>query len=260
MIAAAALRLHDTTQALEISRMTRTLKSGLLALALAATALSGTVALAKEVVIGTATYNYAPVRDTINIGGRAGQFKAVRMEVRQSDVEILDLKIVYGNGSGEDIKVRQMFKAGSSSREIDLAGKARAIKQIIVTYLPKGPAKILFYGVEAGKAANWEPLGCKVVGFGVDKDTIEVGRKEGAFSSIKLKVKQAPIEFFAVRVVFGNGQRQDIKINQKVPAGSESNAIDLAGDARGIQRVDLLYRSLPTFKGKAEVCVDGRQK
>ena len=63
-----------------------------------------------------------------------------------------------------------------------------------------------------------------------------------------------------MRVVFGNGQRQDIKINQKVPAGSESNAIDLAGDARGIQRVDLLYRSLPTFKGKAEVCVDGRQK
>ena len=129
-----------------------------------------------------------------------------------------------------------------------------------MTYVPKGPAKILFYGVEAAKTPSWEQLGCKTVSFAVDKDTIEVGRKDGSFSSIKLKVKQAPIEFFAVRVVFGNGQRQDINIRQKVPAGSESSAIDLAGDARGIQKIDLLYRSLPTFKGKAEVCVDGRQR
>ena len=77
----------------------------------------------------------APQRDVVNIGGREGQFKAIRLEVRQSDVEVLDLKIVYGNGDAEDIRVRQMFKAGSSSRVIDLKGGKRAIKQIIVTYV-----------------------------------------------------------------------------------------------------------------------------
>lgn len=231
----------------------------LAAAAMAFTGLCSGAVLAKEQLIGTAVFNIAPVRDTVKIGGQEGQFKAIRMDVRQSDVEVLDLKIVYGNGTREDIKVRQVFKAGSSSRDIDLAGKTRAVKEIIVTYIPKGQARIAFIGIEGAKVPSWEPLGCKSVGFGVDKDTITVGRADGQFKSIKLKVKQAPIEFFAVRVVFGNGQRQDIKINQKVRAGSESGPIDLAGDARGIRNVDLLYRSLPTFKGKADVCVEGRQ-
>jgi hypothetical protein len=230
-------------------------------LALACTATITVPAMAKEQVIGTASFTQQPVRETVKVGAGEGRFKGIRMEVRQSDVEILDLKVVYGNGSDEDIRVRQMFKAGSSSRVIDLEGRRRAIKHIIVTYLPKGPARIVFFGVEsAAQAASWERLGCKNVGFIVDKDTIDVGRKDGAFKSLKLKVRQAPVEFFAVRVMFGNGLRQDIQIREKVPAGAESRPIDLAGDARGIQKIDLLYRALPTFKGKAEVCVDGLQK
>ncbi len=237
------------------------LLTSIAAFGLAFTAFSSGAAMAKEQQIGSVTFSQQPVRETIKIGSREGQFKSIRMEVRQSEIEVLDLKIVYGNGADEDIRVRQSFKAGASSRVIDLAGFKRAIKQITVTYLPKGPAKIVFFGVEGASAApNWERLGCKTVGINVDKDRIDVGRKDGAFKSLKLKVRQAPIEFFGVRVVFGNGQRQDIQIKQKVPAGAESRPIDLAGDARGIQRVDLLYRSLPTFKGKAEVCVDGLQK
>ena len=241
--------------------MTHVLTSKLFALSLACVLLDTSAALAKEQLIGTATFAQGPVRATLNIGKGASLYTAIRMEVRQSDAEVLDLKIVYGNGSGEDIRVREKFKAGSSSRVIDLAGKSRNIKQIIVTYVPMGPAKIVFFGVEAAAPApSWERLGCQSVGFGVDKDVIEVGRAEGAFTSLKLRVRQAPVEFFGLRVVFGNGRRQEFQINQKVPAGAESRRIDLAGDARGIGKIDLLYRSIPAFKGKAEVCADGLQK
>lgn len=235
------------------------LKSSLVALGLMFGAALGTSAQAGEQVIGTTSYQAQPLRETLNIGSREGQFKALRMEVRQSDVEVLDLKIVYGNGASEDIPVRQIFRAGTSSRVIDLKGYQRAIKQIIVTYVPKGPAKIVFYGVEGAPIfSGWERLGCKQVNFFVDHDVIKVGRNEGTYRSLRLKVREAPVEIFDMRVTFGNGAKQVIKVGQKVPAGAESRPIDLNGKDRGIQTIELLYRSIPTYKGKAEICVDGR--
>ena len=216
---------------------------------------------AKEQSLGTAVYEAKPQRDVVDVGAKEGAFKAIRFEVKGSDVEVLDLKVVYGSGAADDIPVRQSFKAGSTSKTLDLAGRQRAIKQIVVTYKAKGPARIQFFGIEGAAAtASWERLGCQTVGFGVDRDVVKVGRKEGAFSAIRLKVRQAPIEIFDLKVVFGNGRSQDIRVRTKIAAGGETRKIDLKGDERGIDRVQLIYRSIPTFKGKAEVCVDGLQR
>lgn len=240
--------------------MRQGLKAAVLALAMGAAVLGSGAAMAREELLGTTIYEARPQRDTVNVGAREGQFKAIRMEVRQNDVEVLDLKIIYGNGNVEDIRVRETFKAGSSSRVIDLKGSNRVIKQIVVTYMAKGPARIQFYGIQAAVARDWERLGCKTVSFGVDRDVIQVGRKDGLFRAIRLRVREAPVEFFDVKVVFGNGKRQDIRVRQVIRPGEETRVIDLAGDNRGIARVELLYRSIPTFKGRAEVCVNGLQR
>ncbi len=238
------------------------LRTAALALALSFTALSGTAAMAKEELIGQTSFGLKPIRDVIEVGGREGAFVGLRMEVQQSAVEIVDLKVVYGNGSSEDISVRQVFKAGSSSRVIDLKGFKRAIKQIIVTYVPQGPAKIRFFGVQAagGGGADWERLGCKEVRFLVDKDTVTVGRREGTFKAIRLKVRKAPVEMFALRVVYANGAKQDIQVRAVIPDGATTRNIDLAGNNRGIDKIEMIYRAIPTFKGTAEVCVDGLQR
>lgn len=230
-------------------------------LALAAWPLAAGSAQAREQLIGTAVYEQRPQRDVVEVGAREGAFKAIRFEVKGSDVEVLDLRIVYGNGATEDIRVRQLFKAGSSSRVIDLSGRQRAIRQIIVTYVAKGPARIQFFGVEgAAAAASWERLGCKDVGFLVDRDVIRVGRREGAFSAIRIKVRKAPVEFYDLRVVYGNGDSQSFRVRALVPAGGESKPIDLDGRSRGIDRIEMIYRAVPTFKGTAEVCIEGQQR
>lgn len=217
-------------------------------------------ASAREVLIGSTTYQARPVRDTIDIGGREGQFRGLRFDVRQGDVEVLEFRVIYGNGSSEDFRVRQFFRAGSSSRVFDLAGRQRAIRQIIVTYLPSGPARIQFYGVEGGGGgviANWEQLGCKSVGFLIDRDVIQVGRQDGRFRALRLEVSDSPVEFFDLRVVFGNGVKQDIRVRELIRPGERTRPLDLFGDNRGIARVEMVYRSIAGFKGKARVCVSG---
>ena len=96
-------------------------------------------------------------------------------------------------------------------------------------------------------ADDWEKLGCRAVNFAGDHDTITVGKSDGFYKRIKLRVRLAPIEFYKVRVVFGSGADLDIPIQQAVEAGSESRTLDLPAGDRVIQKVGLNYRSIPNF-------------
>jgi len=225
-------------------------------------------ASAREVPIGSITFEARPEREVINVGGREGEFRGIRFEVRQSDVEVLDLRIVYGNGQTEDVRVRQLFRAGSSSRVIELGNPRRALRQVIVNYLPKGPARIVFFGVTGagggggggGGGGDWVRLGCKDVRFLIDRDTLKVGRQEGRFSALRIKVRRAPVEVFSLRVTFGNGSRMEVPVREFIGPGGGSRPIDLPGNNRGIDRIEMLYRSVPTMAGTAELCIDGLER
>ena len=229
-------------------------------------------AQAREVPIGSITYDARPEREVINVGGREGEFRGFRFEVRQSDVEVQDIRIIYGNGQTEDVRVRQMFRAGSSSRVIELGAPRRALKQIIVNFVARGPARIVFFGVQgpgggggsggggSGGSSDWVRLGCKDVRFLIDRDTLKVGREQGRFTAVRLKVRRAPVEMFNLRITFGNGTRIDVPVREFIAPGGVSRVIDLPGNNRGIDRIEMIYRSIPTSSGTAEVCIDGLER
>jgi hypothetical protein len=73
-------------------------------------------------------------RDVIHVGRREGRFKAIRLEARGNDVEMLDLKVVYANGAPDDIPVRSLIREGTRTRPLDLRGRERAIRQIEMVY------------------------------------------------------------------------------------------------------------------------------
>jgi hypothetical protein len=55
------------------------------------------------------------------MGRREGRFKAIRLAARENDVEILDLKMVYGNGNPLD--VRRVIRSGDRTQPLDLTGR-----------------------------------------------------------------------------------------------------------------------------------------
>jgi hypothetical protein len=109
-----------------------------------------------------------------------------------------------------------------------------------------------------GGKRGWEHIGSQKVGFIGDKDIIQVGRKDGDFSKIQLRVKGNEVEFLDVKVIYANGQADDIQIRNKIRAGGQTRAIDLKGGDRFIRRVEFVYRSKPSFKGQATVELWGR--
>ena len=105
--------------------------------------------------------------------------------------------------------------------------------------------------------ARWEQLGCRKVGFLVDRDVVPVGRLEGRFKSVRLSVAGNAIFLRDVKVVYANGNVDDYPVRTLVPAGTQTRAIDLKGERRAITEIRLTYRSRVSFKGRATVCVLG---
>lgn len=106
---------------------------------------------------------------------------------------------------------------------------------------------------------RWEELGCKSVGFLGDRDVIKVGRREGRFKAIKLSVSGNSVHILDLKVVYTNGAPDDIQVRSEIREGGETRPLDLRGRERAIDRIELIYRAKPNFRGKANVCVIGRQ-
>jgi hypothetical protein len=106
--------------------------------------------------------------------------------------------------------------------------------------------------------ARWERLGCQKVGFITDKDVIRVGRGEGRFKSIRLQVSGNKVYMDDLKVIYANGEPDDISVRSEIRAGGQTRPLDLRGERRAIKQIEMKYRSQPNFKGEATVCVDAQ--
>ncbi len=229
--------------------------------------------------------------DVIQVGRREGRFKAIRLEAQGNSVSILDLKVVYANGAPDDIRVRSEINEGDSTRPLDLRGRERAIDRIEIVSKTdfrgpgRGRARICVFGLAAdddrrgddrgggrgddrgggrgddrgGGRADWVELGCQSVGLLGDRDVIRVGRREGRFKALKLRVSGNDVNIIDLKVVYAHGAPDDIQVRSEIRQGSETRPLDLRGRERSIDRIEMIYRAKPNFKGRARVCAEGLQ-
>jgi hypothetical protein len=212
-----------------------------------------------DVLFGTQTVGFGVDRDVIRVGADIGKFDKVRMRVLDNDIFLRSARIVYADGTADEVAYNNDIKANSRTRWIDLKGD-RFIKEIQLIYNSrpnfKGRAFIEVYGQYAegwlgpqgeGKKFNqgFVLLGGQSAGFTIDRnDKIVVGRNEGGFKKIRVNVKDEAITLFEVRVVYGNGEVDIIPANRtRVDAGGTYGPIDLKGGSRVIQEIRPTYRT-----------------
>jgi len=99
-------------------------------------------------------------------------------------------------------------------------------------------------------------LGDAHVDGAVDHDTIRVGRSDGTFRAIQLRVSGGAIRFDRVIVRYGNGSQEELAIRDLIPAGGQTRIIDLPGDRRIIRSVDLWYGKA-TWRRRPKVSLYG---
>jgi hypothetical protein len=252
------------------------------ALSLAATLAATPLAAQNWELLGTRRVSFRAEKDIIPVTGQEGRFKALMLEVEGGNLEMYNIRVVFGDGSGFSPETRLEFRQGSWSRYIDLPGDARVIRRIEFLYrseLRRGHATIKVYGratatpdpfhpagptpapVPAPAAeprvrfSGWEHLGQRQVSFRAERDVISAAG-EGRFHKIMIVVDDADLEIFNVRLVFGNGDTFSPKTRFYFREGSRTRVIDLPGDARVIRRIEFHYKSVRGGgDGRAEVHV-----
>lgn len=84
--------------------------------------------------LGERTVNHAVDRDEIRVGARDGDFRQIKLVVRQRAVTFRDVKVHYANGGVEDVVLRRQVPAGGETRAIDLRGTDRVIEKVVFFY------------------------------------------------------------------------------------------------------------------------------
>jgi hypothetical protein len=90
-------------------------------------------------------------RDYIRVGKGEGRFARVMLIVTESDLEMFDMVIQFGNGGRWSPGLRHFFREGSRSRAIDLPGHVRFIRDIELVYgnMPAAGARTSSSGVSS---------------------------------------------------------------------------------------------------------------
>jgi hypothetical protein len=215
--------------------------------------------------------------------------------VDRNDIEINEIRLTYQNGFTEDFRIGQIIRGGGQF-ELDLRGERSYIKEIEMRYRSNPDSRrqaiVSVYGIPArrfdrdrpgfgsGPGAGpgfagpggprppeWVELGCQSVNLTRDRDEIRVGRRDGRFRAIRLAVRDADIEIQILRVVYLNGRPDDLPVQSMIRAGDRSRPLDLQGTDRGIDRIEMVYRTVINpaqiiSRGQlrtATVCAEGLQ-
>ncbi len=76
---------------------------------------------------------------------------------------------------------------------------------------------------------------------GQDHDSIHVGKHDGRFRAIQLRVEGGEVFFENVVVHFHDGSHEELIVRDRIPSGGSTRAIDLPGNRRVIESVELWY-------------------
>ncbi|HEU0032437.1 MAG TPA: hypothetical protein VFQ53_17515 [Kofleriaceae bacterium] len=223
-------------------------------------------------LLGKQTVDGKRDRDVIRVGRYRGRFDQLTVVAKDSDLDLLELTIVFANRTRWSPKLRHQFKEGQRSRVIDLPGSDRVIAQIEVAYanLPGGGrAALEVYARDTGATKpapiapvtwdrrGWTLLGKKTVDGWRDRDRLVVTNAT-PFAELVFVVAGNDIEIFDIDIVVGNGSKLSPKTRHSFKEGTRTHPIDIPGPPRRIRAIDFAWGNLG--RGRALVEIWARRK
>ena len=190
--------------------------------------------------------------------------RSMRIEARGGTVDIQSVRLIYRGGEQERYRIRERLRPGQMTGIIRKQNRG-PLRAVEVSYIPQRQETLVLRAGAGGgggepppPVATWNELGCKSVGFLIDRDVVNVS-SEDFYRALRLRSSGLDIEMHDVNVRFANGQRDSYRVNAVIRSGERSRPIDLRGERRRIVAIEFVYRSLGISTQKTRLCVDGLQ-
>jgi len=206
-----------------------------------------------------------------DVGSAKGRFDNIRLRALGEPVRISTIDLTFGNGKRQSIRYYKTLTPGYMSEPLDLQGNSRGIRKVVVnkrrTY-DDGRGTLQLFGLP-GKAAppprvdqRYSVLDTARTGRRAEDVVFNNINSRQRWDDIRIKALDRAIRIDDVLIVFANGKRQRVDIDQRLRPGEATRAIPLDGrNARRIEsiRVDVNRRRGPRGRLQVLGLGDGRQ-
>lgn len=203
--------------------------------------------------------NFIRDRDVIRVPGELGQFQRVQLRVLDNDIYIEEMNVVYADGTAARLAVNTDVKRNATTPWYALPSGDRFIDRVELAYRSKantrGQARVEVYGElsdgwlgKDGRARKynegWVLLGAQTAGrfLRSETDVIPIGRNEGEFKRLRIRVRDRDLILNEVRVVYLSNEEEVFSPRTKVTANSSFGPINIKG-AQPIRQIRATYRS-----------------
>lgn len=203
--------------------------------------------------------NFIRDRDVIRVPGELGQFQRLQLRVLDNDIFIEEMNIVYADGTAARLAVNTDVKRNATTPWYSLPSGDRFIDRVELAYRSKantrGQARVEVYGElsdgwlgKNGRARKynegWVLLGAQTAGrfLRSETDVIPIGRNEGDFKRLRIRVRDRDLILNEVRVVYVNNEEEVFNPRTKVAANSAFGPINIKG-TQAIRQIRATYRS-----------------
>lgn len=105
---------------------------------------------------------------------------------------------------------------------------------------------------------DWDMIGSRMITKGADHDVIEMNKRDGLFTKLKFHVMKSPVHIDNLKIVFQNGDTENIIIDRNFAKGEWSSVIDLVGNKRFIDKIIFNYHTKLLAVGQGEIKVFGK--
>jgi hypothetical protein len=195
-------------------------------------------------------------KGVIQIRSGEQRIRSFRIEADEGSADVRSFTVTYADGEQERVRVRQVLKEGERTALYRLE-EPRPVKSVEIAYIPKGPVTlVLLADARSAPVAEWKELGCKSVGFLIDRDRIQLDTPD-RYKALRLRSIGYDIRLEEMSVRFGNGATDRYVVRTTIPSNGRTGQIDLRGEARRIREIEFLYSSGVISNKKTRLCVDG---
>lgn len=104
-------------------------------------------------------------------------------------------------------------------------------------------------GVVISDKDGWHKIGETTVDFKTEMDEILVIGAD-KFSSVKIKITDAPIRLESFDIYFENGGKQSVKIAKDIKDPGETREVKIEGGERSLKKVAFVYKTIPNKADK----------